>query len=449
MTPIKITLIMPGVGCKPGEPYVRGWKMQPLSLAVLAALTPSDVDLRFVDDRVEPIPYDTPTDAVAISVETYTARRAYQIAESFRARGVPVILGGYHPTLVPDEASGFADAIVIGEAETVWGRVIEDCRRNQLGNVYRSDARPALDGLQPRREIFQNKPYLPLTLIETGRGCRFACDFCSVSCFFRQTYRARPVTDIVAEIEACGNQTVFFTDDNIVADFDRARRLFQAIRPLGINWLSQGSVNMADDLAMLKLMRQSGCRGILVGFESLSDETLVRMGKGWNQTMRDYSEAVSRIRDSGIAVYATFVFGYDTDTPDAIDRAVEFAIGQKFFMAAFNHLVPFPGTPVYSRLEREGRLRFDRWWLQPEYRFGDVAFKPRHMTAEQLAQRCYKARRDFYRFGSVMTRAMDLRANCADVRAAISYLWINLFSGREARKRQGLPLGEGLEGKAA
>jgi len=442
---MKITLIMPGVGRKPGEPYLRGWQMQPLPLAVLAALTPSDVEVRLVDDRVEPIPYDDPTDTVAISVETYTARRAYQIAESFRARGVPVILGGYHPTLVPAEACGFADAIVIGEAETVWRRVVEDLRRQQLRTVYRSDMRPVLDGLQPRREIFQDKPYLPLTLIETGRGCRFACDFCSVSCFFRQTYRARPVEDIVAEIETCGHQTVFFTDDNIVADFDRARRLFRAVRPLGINWLSQGSVNMADDPEMLKLMRQSGCRGILVGFESLSDETLASMGKGWNRTARDYGEAVKRIRDSGIAVYATFVFGYDTDASDAIDRAVEFAIRQKFFMAAFNHLVPFPGTPVYARLRREGRLRLDRWWLDPEYRFGDVAFEPRHMTAEQLAQRCYEARRDFYRFGSVMTRAMDLRANCADVRAAISYFWLNLFSGREAKKRQGLPLGEGLD----
>jgi radical SAM superfamily enzyme YgiQ (UPF0313 family) len=302
-----------------------------------------------------------------------------------------------------------------------------------------------LDGLQPRREIFRGKPYLPLTLIETGRGCRFACDFCSVSSFFRQTHRARPVEDIVAEIETCGHQTVFFTDDNIVADFDRARRLFRAIRPLGINWLSQGSVNMADDPELLRLMRQSGCRGMLVGFESLSDATLASMGKRWNRTRREYSEAVERIRDAGIAIYATFVFGYDTDTPQAIDRAVEFAIGQKFFMAAFNHLVPFPGTPVDARLRKEGRLRFDRWWLSHEYRFGDVAFEPRHMTAEELAKRCYEARREFYGFSSVLKRAMDHRANCADVRAALSYFWVNLFSAREARKRQGLPIGGGLD----
>ena len=442
---MKITLVMPGVGRKPGEPYVRGWKMQPLSLAVLAALTPNDVALQFVDDRVEPIPYDTPTDVVAISVETYTARRAYQIAESYRRRGVPVVLGGYHPTLLPDEAGQHADAIVIGEAETVWGQVVEDARRNKLGRVYRDGERPRIDGIQPRREIFQGKSYLPLTLIETGRGCRFACDFCSVSSFFRQTHRARPVQDIVDEIRRSGRRTVFFTDDNIVADFDRARRMFQAIEPLGINWLSQGSVNMADDPEMLNLMRRSGCRGILVGFESLSDDTLASMGKSWNRMARDYGEAVKRIHDAGIAIYATFVFGYDTDTPDAIDRAVDFAIRQKFFMAAFNHLVPFPGTPVYSRLQQQGRLQFDRWWLSPDYRFGDVAFKPRHMTAEELARRCYEARNEFYRLGSVMSRATDRRTNCADMRAAISYFWVNLFSGREARKRQGLPLGDGMD----
>jgi len=324
--------------------------------------------------------------------------------------------------------------------------VIEDLRQNQLRAVYRESGRVALDGIRPRREIFQGKSYLPLTLIESGRGCRFACDFCSVSSFFRQTHRGRPAEDIVAEIEGCGRQTVFFTDDNIVADFDRARRLFEAIEPLGINWLSQGSVNMADDPAMLNRMRRSGCRGILVGFESLNDDVLASMGKSWNRMVRDYSDAVKRIHDAGIAIYATFVFGYDSDTSDAIDRAVEFAIRQRFFMAAFNHLVPFPGTPVYERLQEEGRLRFDRWWLSPDYRFGDVAFTPRHMTAEQLTRQCYEARKEFYRFGSVMSRATDLRANCADLRAAVSYFWVNLFSRREARKRQGLPLGDGMEG---
>ena len=442
---MKITLIMPGVGQKQGEPYVNSWKMEPLSLAKLAALTPADVEVRFVDDRVESIPYDDPTDAVAINVETYTARRAYHLAKCFRERGVPVIFGGYHPTLIPREARAHADAVVLGEAEGVWWQVIEDLRKNKLRGTYRSSGRPMLDGIQPRREIFRGKRYLPVTLVESGRGCKFRCDFCSVSRFFDHTHRARPVGDIVAEIESCGNKTVFFVDDNIIADFRRARELFDAIRPLGINWMSQGSINVADDPSMLELMRKSGCRGILVGFESLSKRALAQMGKSWNTAARDYEEAIKRIRDSGIAIYATFVFGYDTDQPDAVDRSVDFAVKQKFLLAAFNHLVPFPGTPLYERLRRQGRLRFDPWWLNPNYRFGDVAFRPRNITPEELAKKCFDARIEFYRFRSVLARAMNFKSNCSGFRAAATYFWLNLFSGREMRYRQGLPLGVGLD----
>jgi radical SAM superfamily enzyme YgiQ (UPF0313 family) len=189
-------------------------------------------------------------------------------------------------------------------------------------------------------------------------------------------------------------------------------------------------------------MRRGGCDGLLIGFESLSAATLAAMGKSWNRARRDYDQAVARLRDAGLAIYATFVFGYDTDDADAIDRTLEFALRQRFCMAAFNHLVPFPGTPLYARLQREGRLRWERWWLEPGYRFGDVAFHPRQMTAEELARRCYEARNAFYRFGSVVHRALDRRANCRDWRSATRYLWVNLFSGREMRKRQGLPLGE-------
>ncbi len=442
---MKITLVMPGVGRKPGEAYVRSWTMEPLALAVLAALTPADVDVRFVDDRLEPIPYDEPTDAVAINVETYTARRAYAIAARFRRRGVPVILGGYHPTLVPDEALLHAEAIVEGEAEAVWPQVIEDSRAGRLQRRYRAGNGLAPRRVSPRRSLFAGRKYLPITLIEAGRGCRFACEFCSVARFYRHTAVARPVDEVLAEIASAGGRTVFFVDDNVVADPERARQLFAALGPAGIRWFSQGSITMADDPRLLALMRKAGCRAVLIGFESLSAATLAAMGKTWNRAQRDYEEAIGRIREAGIAVYATFVFGYDTDDTDAFERTVEFAIRQKFHMAAFNHLVPFPGTPLYLRLQQEGRLRFDPWWLDAQYRFGDVAFHPRNMTAEELAERCFEARNAFYRFGSILSRARDLQSNCRDLRSAALYFGLNLFSGREMRKRQGLPLGTGFE----
>jgi len=419
--------------------------MEPLAPAVLAAMTPADVEIHFFDDRLESIPLDEPTDAVAINVDAFSARRAYAIAARFRQRGVPVILGGYHPTLVPEEAEMHADAIVEGEAESVWPRVIEDLRSRTLQRRYRGHGGETPATVIPRRSLFVGKKYLPITLIESSRGCRFACDFCSVAEFFRHTATTRPVEDVLAEIEMAGRREVFFVDDNIVAEPDRAKRLFRALAPAGIRWCSQGSITMADDPQMLALMRKSGCCNILIGFESLSTATLAAMGKTWNRSQRDYEDAIRRIRDAGIAIYATFVFGYDTDDADAFERTLEFAIRQKFHMAAFNHLVPFPGTPLYRRLQQEGRLRFDPWWLSADYRYGDVAFHPRNMSAEELAERCFAARNTFYRFGSILARARDLKSNCPDVRSAARYFWLNLFSGREMRRRQGLPLGVGFE----
>ncbi len=442
---MKMTFIMPGVGRKPGEPYVNSWKMEPLALAALAALTPADVEVQFVDDRLEPISYDEPTDAVAINVETYTARRAYMIASRFRRRGVPVILGGYHPTLVPDEAMRYAESIVEGEAEAVWPCVIEDLRAGRLQRRYRAEAGPPAV-VRACRSLFAGRQYLPVTLIEAGRGCRFACEFCSVAEFYCHKAVARPVQDVVEEIESIGSRSVFFVDDNVVADPARAGQLFAALRPAGIRWYSQASITMADDPRLLALMQKSGCGGVLVGFESLSTATLAAMGKGWNRALRDYEESVRRIRDAGIAIYATFIFGYDGDDADAFERTVEFAIRQKFHMAAFNHLVPFPGTPLYRRLQQEGRLRFDPWWLDPQFRFGDIAFHPRNMSAEELAERCFKARNAFYRFGSILSRAMNLKSNCRDLRSAAIYFWLNFFSGSEMQKRQGLPLGTGFPG---
>lgn len=441
----KLTLIMPGVGRKPGRRYVSSWTMEPLGLAVLAGVTPADIEIRFVDDRLEVIPYDEPTEAVGINVETYTARRAYAIAARFRSRGVPVILGGYHPTLIPDEASAHADAIVEGEAETLWPQVIEDVRSHHLQRRYASPTRIATPGGGPRREIFAGRKYLPMTLIETGRGCRFACDFCSVSPFYRRTSAPKAIEHVLAEIEDGGRRNVFFVDDNIIADLDRAKQLFAALEPARIGWFSQGSINMADDRDLLAAMSRSGCRGILIGFESLSATSLAAMGKSWAQISRDYSDSIRRIHNAGIPIYATFVFGYDTDDADAINRTVAFAIEQRFSMAAFNHLVPFPGTPLYERLQRERRLISDPWWLNPDYRFGDVAFHPRCMSAEELAQRCFDARTAFYRFGSILHRATNVRSNCHDLRSAATYFWLNAFSGKQMRARQGLPLGSGFD----
>ncbi len=415
-------------------------------MAVLSALTPSTFRRVLYDDRLEDIPYDAPVDLAAISVETYTARRAYQIAAEFRRRRVPVVMGGFHPTLAPGDAAPHADAIVVGEAESVWPRVLEDVRRGCLQPRYQAEQRPDLGGMLPDRTIFSGKRYMNLALVETGRGCRFACDFCSISAFFRRSYSARPVTDVVREIRAIGRQNVFFVDDNLAVDRDRTLALLLALEPLGIRWAGQVSAHVAGDDELLTAMRRSGCLGVLIGFESLQPESQAVIGKGIRGNPETvYDAAMARLARHGIAVYGTFVFGYDGDTPASIRRATDFALRHRLFFAAFNHLVPFPGTPLYRRLRDEKRLVRDDWWLSPDYRFGNLAFRPSQMAASDLEDACLRARRAFYAWPQIMNRALNTRSNCRGLFMAATFLASNVQSRGEIDQRQGLPLGNVTE----
>ena len=438
---MKVTFILPCVGRRPGQSYVRSWLMEPLAIGVLSALTPDRHARVFYDDRLEDIPYDEPTDLAAINVETYTARRAYQIAAGYRRRGVPVVMGGFHATLLPDEVSDHADAVVVGEAEELWPEVLEDLESGRLQRVYRAEGRPSLAGVMPDRSIYAGKPYVDLALVETGRGCGFACEFCSISSFYRRSYSARPVPDVVADIRSLNRRNVFFVDDNICVDRDRTKELLNALVPLRIRWIGQVSLDVSRDEELLALMQRSGCVGVLIGFESLDAESLARMGKKVNRDPADYDRSLAALRNHGLAVYATFVFGYDGDTGASFERTLAFALQHRFFFMAFNHLVPFPGTPLYERLSSESRLRYDSWWLSSECPFGDVAFRPNHFSPGELSDTCYAFRRRFYSISSVFRRGLDLKANCRTLPMAAVFFYQNLAGRRDVRRRQGLPLG--------
>jgi len=436
-----LTLIYPAIGRHAGARYVRSWQMEPLAMAVLAGLTPPEWTVAFHDDRVEELPLDQPTDLVGISIESFTARRGYEIADRFRARNVPVVLGGYHATFRPDEAAAHADAVCVGEAETVWPRILADAQRGALQPVYRSPAAPNLAAIRPRREIFRDKPYLRLTLIETGRGCPHRCGFCSISAFFGATHRRRPAEDVVAEIRATGAKTVFFVDDNLVGDASSARALFEAIQPLGIRWVSQAPITAARDPDLVARMARSGCIGLLIGFESLDPQNLAAMDKRLNNPT-DYATGLARLRAAGISVYGTFMFGLPCDTPAVFDDAVRFAVRERFFLAAFNHAVPFPGTPFYADLERQGRLTHPAWWLDVNYRFGDVPFRPATLSAAEVAEGCHRARLSFFRVGSILGRTFELNANARTPRKAATCLTLNWLLRREVTQKRGIPLGD-------
>ena len=441
---MRLTLVHPCVGRRRGQPYIRTWQMEPLAPATLAGLTPRDRDttIRFYDDRTEAIPFDEPTDLVALSVETYTAKRSYQIASEYRRRGVPVVMGGFHPTLVPDESSEFAESIIIGEAEGLWPTVIEDFRAGRLQRVYRQSRRPPLSGLRPDRSIFEGKRYLPVGLVEAGRGCHFRCEFCAVQSYFANTQTRRPTEEIIDEIKRIKRPLLFFVDDNITSNMDQAKEFFRALIPLKVKWVSQASINAAHDEEFLRLIKASGCQGLLIGFESLNPENLKRMRKSFNTMRGGYERALENLKRHEIPLYVTFILGYDEDHGDTLKETLAFTERHRFYIVAFNHLTPFPGTPLYDRLAREGRLLYDKWWLDPDYRYGMVPFAPKGMTAEEVKQRCIEARQQFYSLRSILRRSANFSVNSRNLFMWSHFFSINLLFRSEVLQRKDFPLGD-------
>jgi len=417
--------------------------MEPLVFALLAGQTPPHVETVLYDERVERIDFDEPTDLAAITVQTYTARRAYQIALEYRRRGVPVVMGGYHPTFCPEEALCYADAVVIGDADRIWPQIVRDAEAGQLQPRYRQAGLPPLDGLVVDRSILAGKRYSPVSLVQYGRGCRYACDFCSISAFYGSNLRQRPLDEVVVDIERAGRKHIFLIDDNIFVDVPKAKELFEALIPLGIRWSGQVSIDVVKDRELMRLLERSGCTTAVVGFESLNEENLRQMRKRWNLKYGDYATSVQILQDHGVMIYGTFVFGYDGDTPDSFDVTLEFAQRSKFWLANFNPLTPMPGAVLDARLRQEARLLYDRWWIDPAYRYGQATFRPRGMTAQQLTDGCYRARKGFNTLGSIARRAFDRRTQMRDVYRLGLHFASNIVSRRMIEQKQGHPLGDG------
>ena len=437
---MKLTFVQPAIGHREGEGYIRSWQMEPLPIATLAGLTPADVELRFFDDRMESINFDEPTDAVVIPVETYTAMRAYQIASDYRKRNIPVVMGGFHPTLMPDEVSHHAEVVVTGEAEGIWTEVVDDLRHGTFKKRYHGE-QGNLSAIRVDRSLFQGKRYLPIGLIETGRGCAFPCEFCAIQTFFERSYRARPVDAVIEELKSLkkSKRLFFFVDDNFAGDIKTAKHLLPELAKLNIRWITQMSINATHDEAFLKSLAHAGCKGVLIGFESLNEQNLKRMKKSFNRMGGGYEVALANLRAHSIKVYGTFVFGYEHDTQHSFDEAVNFATDQGMYIAAFNHLTPFPGTPLYERLKQENRLRFDAWWLDPAYRYNELPFSPKQLAPEEVTQGCVDARRKFYKWPNILKRSMDNRGDWFMFR---NYFPINAMHRNEISLRNGYPLGD-------
>ena len=442
---MKITMILPGMGKKKGEKYLKTWLMEPLTMAVLNTLIPDTYEREFFDDRIERINYETETDLVFITVETYTAKRAYQVAAEFRKRGKTVVMGGYHVTLCPDEAELYADAVMVGNAEQIIGSLLQDFENGTLQKRY--TGKPCIGYKLPDRSIYADKmkKYLPVSLVETGRGCYHNCEFCSIAGYYHSHYIHRDVADIIDEIKTCKHKVFFFVDDSIFSDKAFARELFEALKPLKIVWTTQVTLDIARDDDMLRLMKESGCGMVLIGFESINADNLRQMNKGWTQRLVEQDELIQKIHKVGISIYASFVFGFDSDNEETFKHTLDFCQKHQFFTAAFNHLLIFPSTKTYESFKADGRLISEQWWLEDGYTFGKVTFQPKQLTPDELRAYCKSYKNDFYRFGSILKRGGTLLKRTRSFWINLAFWAINVMFHYEVDRRVGIPIGDNLE----
>jgi radical SAM superfamily enzyme YgiQ (UPF0313 family) len=387
-----------------GGIFRKSLRYMPLTLTTLAALVPEELeaDLRLIDEGIEEV--DTAAveaDLVGLTVITGTAMRAYELAARFRDRGIPVVLGGPHVTLVPEDAQPHADSIVVGYAEESWPELLRDFAAGGLRRRY--DQRPGLSlaGMPlPRRDLLPRSRYLTDDVFEATRGCIHKCDFCVVPTAWGQKPFQKPVEEVVADIRQKGARKLIFVDLNLIADRDYAARLFEALIPLKVQWYGLATVMLADDERLLALAERSGCKGILMGLESISRENLRESKKGFNSPER-FTEVVEKLHRHGIALQGCFVFGMDHDTPETFLETARFAVEARIDLPRFAVVTPFPGTSLFQRLEREGRILTRNWEL---YDGQHVVFQPAGMTVEQLQLGIESAWRHAYSVPSIVKR---------------------------------------------
>jgi radical SAM superfamily enzyme YgiQ (UPF0313 family) len=398
----------------------------PLGMATVAALTPPEIDVSLTDENISTVDFEKEVDLVGITALTHTAHRAYQIADSFRTRGVKVIMGGIHPSVMPEEASQHADAIVVGEAEGIWGDVIEDFKANKLRRIYRQNKHPSLVGLPiPKRDLYGKGAYYLRNTLWATRGCPYSCSYCSVSTIFGRKHRCRPVDEITNEIETFDRSKIIgFVDDNIVGNPKFAKELFSALIPYKIKWFGQAPVTIAKDDELLELAAASGCVGLLIGFESISPASLTTVGKKIN-VVAEYPDVIRKIHSKKISIHGFFIVGLDEDTEEVFMSTVRFAQKMRLESAGFTYPTPFPGTAFYESLDKDGRIITRDW-----SRYADeIVFEPKLMSREALHRGHMWVSQEFFRLPSIWKRIGMTHRNLA-------WLWAINLGWRTHYKRR-------------
>ncbi|MFW9824366.1 MAG: B12-binding domain-containing radical SAM protein [Candidatus Thorarchaeota archaeon] len=398
-----------------------------LSLPILAGLTPPEHEIEIIEEPWDKINFDKKYDLVGITTMTATAPRAYEISAMFRERGIKTILGGIHPTTLPDESIRYANSVVIGEAENIWSTVIKDFQKNDLRKFYKGEFPLLENSVLPRRDLIRRKAgAINLAPVETTRGCPYNCDFCSVTKLFGSRPRHKPIKEVIEDIATIKEKNLIFLDDNITANKQYARELFKELKYMDKTWVGQSSINVVKDRELLKLAAESGCCAFFVGLESVSAKGINRYHKNL-ESKEEIKEAIKIFQDAGILIYASLIFGFDNDDPAVFEQTVEFLIESKVAFVQLVLLTPFPGTKIFNDLQKDGRIFSYDW---SKYDNLNLVFEPLGMNTDQVLRGFHWARRKFYAFPSIIKRFW------ANKRYPIFYSSLNLGSRHHTRNRK-------------
>ncbi|MFA5144004.1 MAG: radical SAM protein [Candidatus Omnitrophota bacterium] len=405
---MKILLIRPssydGVG------KLRRFKkayMPFLTLPLIKALTPKNVEIRLIDEYLDEVDFKAQPDCVGITGLTSNIKRSYEIANKFRSKGVRVVLGGHHVTALPDEALQHADAVVIGEAENVWEDLINDLYSKKLKRIYSCDTLFDLkNSIIPDYSSIDLKRYLsapfargPLFPIQATRGCPFDCEFCSVASFFKGTFRTKPVSLILKEIKQLRATYYFFVDDNIIGNPSYAKELFAALVPLKIHWIGQFSTTILKFPELVELAGKSGCTSAYIGIENLSDKNLKSVKK--INKINEYSDLLNMLNRNGIKPFVSMILGMEDDDKDVFIRNLDFLIKNKAGKAYFYILTPFPGTPLFERMNKENKIITKDWNC---YDGSRAVFKHSRLSCKELEDGLWYSYRRFFSLSQIFKR---------------------------------------------
>jgi radical SAM superfamily enzyme YgiQ (UPF0313 family) len=391
-----------------GGIFKKSLRYAPLTLTTLTSLAPTELapEFQLYDEGIQDIPLDLDADLIGMTVITGTSKRSYELSRHFRQRGIPVVLGGPHVTLIPEEAQRQADSIVVGYAEETWPQLLRDFAAGRMQSRYTQRPDLRLDNLPfPERHRLNSKHYLTMDVFEATRSCGHACEFCVAPAAWGRKQYQKPVGYVVEDIRRQGAKKLIFIDLNLISDRHYASELFTALIPLKVSWFGLSTTLIAHDLELLDLMARSGCRGLLIGFETVLQDNLKSVRKAFNMSV-SYGDVMRLLHDRGISVMGCFVFGMDHDTPEVFERTAQFVVDTHIDLPRFALATPFPGTPLYRRLEAEGRILTRDWEL---YDGQHVVFQPARLTVQELQEGHERAWKFAYRYRSIARRIAGSR----------------------------------------